>query len=293
MKNLIFIFILFFVACSANQQSKSDFGLVQAQLTSNTAVESANQNAQYNSPVFLDERKIQKHFEGRTATFVLLDVSGNKYVRYNERVAAERLSPCSTFKIPNSLIGLETGVIKDADFIIKWNGTKHPFDTWNKDQTLRTAISESVLWYYQELAKRVGEAAEKKYVREISYGNMDTSGGIDKPFWLQSSLTISADEQVEFLRRLHAGELPFSRRSVKIVLDILRLSDENGIVFRGKTGTAGNREKGIATLGWFVGSVTRNGKVYVFAVNIRGGDNPSGRTARKITESILKEMQLL
>lgn len=293
MKNLILFFILFFVACSASQQSKSGVGLAQAQPTSNTAVKSVNPNIQSDPPVFLDERKIRKHFEGRTATFVLLDVSGNKYMRYNKRVAAERLSPCSTFKIPNSIIGLETGVIKDADFVIKWDGRQHPFSTWNQDQTLRTAIGESVLWYYQELAKRVGEAAEKKYVREINYGNMDISGGIAKPFWLQSSLTISANEQVEFLRRLHAGELPFSKRSMEIVLDILRLSDENGVVFRGKTGTAGNREKGIATLGWFVGSVTRNGKVYVFAINIRGGDNPSGRTARKITENILKEMQLL
>lgn len=244
------------------------------------------------SPVF-DEQQIQKHFQGRIATFILLDVSNKKYVRYKERVAGERLSPCSTFKIPNSLIGLETGVIKDADFVIKWDGKQYPFDTWNKDQTLRSAIGESVVWYYRELARRVGETEEQKWVRKIDYGNMDASGGIEKPFWLQSSLTISDSEQIEFLRRLHAGELPFSKRSTDIVLDILRLSEENGTVFRGKTGTAGDRDKGIATLGWFVGSVERNGKVYIFATNIRGGDNPSGRTARKITEDILREMRLL
>lgn len=291
MKNLILLFIVFLVACSAGQQSRSDGGLIPAQPTLQA---STNRHTQPDSPVFWDEEKIKKHFAGRTAaTFVLLDVNSNRYMRYNNRVAAERLSPCSTFKIPNSLIGLETGVIKDADFVIKWNGAKHPFETWNKDQTLQTAMSESVLWYYQELAKRVGEDDVERYVRAIGYGNMDASGGIDKPFWLQSSLLISANEQVEFLRRLHTGELPFSKRSMEIVLDILRLSDENGVVFRGKTGTAGNREKGIATLGWFVGSVERKGKVHVFAVNIRGGDNPSGKAARKITENILKEMRLL
>lgn len=293
MKSLIFLLFFLFVSCSTGLRNESAVSLTQAQPNLPATIESENQNLQSNSPVFSDEQKIQKHFQGRTATFVLLDASSKKYVRYNERVAAERLTPCSTFKIPNSLIGLETGVIKDADFVIKWDGTKHPFATWNQDRTLRGAISESVLWYYQELARRVGEDKEQKWVSKIGYGNMDTSGGIEKPFWLQSSLTISADEQVEFLRRLHAGELPFSKRSTEIVLDILRLSDENGTIFRGKTGTAGDRDKGIATLGWFVGSVQKNGKVYIFATNIREGDNPSGRTARKITEDVLKEMRLL
>ncbi len=182
---------------------------------------------------------------------------------------------------------------RDANHFMKWDGTRHAIDTWNRDHTLRTAIGESVLWYYQELASRVGEARLKKYVRSVGYGNEDTSGGIGKPFWLQSSLKISANEQVEFLRRLHTGQLPFSKHSMDIVLDIMKLSENNETIFRGKTGTAGNRKKGIATLGWFVGSVTRGREVYVFATNIRGGENPSGRTARKITEDILKGMQLL
>lgn len=239
------------------------------------------------------EQSISKHFAGYQGTFVMLDVNRNKYVRYNRKLAAERLSPCSTFKIPNSLIGLETGVIADADHVIKWDGKRRMIEAWNQDLTLRAALKESAVWYYLELAAKVGEARLNKHVRTINYGNTDTSGGIAQPFWIEGSLKISADEQVEFLRRLHEGQLPFSIRSTEIVLDIMKLSEKDGVIFRGKTGTAGDLKKGIATLGWFVGSVVRDGRPYVFATNIRSGQNPSGRTARKITEDILKSMQLL
>lgn len=239
------------------------------------------------------EQDLSKFFAGRQATFVLLDVKRNKYVRYNKEVAAERLSPCSTFKIPNSLFGLEAGVIADAEHVIKWDGQRRTIEAWNQDLTLRAALKESAVWYYLELARKVGEARLSEYVRAISYGNADTSGGIAQPFWIEGSLKISADEQIEFLRRLHERQLPFSKRSTDIVLDIMKLSEKDGVIFRGKTGTAGDLKKNIATLGWFVGSVERDGQFYIFATNIRSGENPSGRTARKITEEVLKSMQLM
>src|SRR5215211_2840264 len=113
-------------------------------------------------------------FKDTKGAFVLYDQNNNRYVRYNVERCRERFSPKSTFKIPNSLIGLETGVIKDADFVIQWNKQKYPpqanwneepFVHWGQDHTLRSALKYSVVWYYRELALSVGPRGMNKYVR--------------------------------------------------------------------------------------------------------------------------------
>jgi beta-lactamase class D/lysophospholipase L1-like esterase len=239
-----------------------------------------------------EKSDLSSYFGKYSGAFVLLDASREKWLRYNPDLCSKRFSPCSTFKIPNSLIALETGVANGSDFGLKWDGQKQPIEAWNRDQTLRSAFSVSCVWYYQELAKRVGISRMDEFINKISYGNCDTSGGITK-FWLSSSLTISPDEQVDFLRRLHAGKLPFTRRSVDIVLDIMTVYRQGDIIYRGKTGTAGDPVKGITTQGWWVGSVCGPNGDYYFATCITGGDNPSGKIARQITESILADLKLL
>ncbi len=239
-----------------------------------------------------EEHDLSAFFGRYSGAFVLLDASRDHWLRYHSELCHKSVSPCSTFKILNSLIALETGVATGPEFSLPWNGTKYPIEDWNRDQTLRTAFSVSCVWFYQELARRIGTSRMKEFVTRIPYGNCDTSGGIDS-FWLGSSLKISPDEQVEFLRRLHERKLPFSGRSVDFVLDIMVLSQQGGSIYRGKTGTAGDRTKGVATLGWWVSSVSTPKGSYYFATNITGGNNPSGQTARKVTESILTDLRLL
>lgn len=239
-----------------------------------------------------EERDLSSFFGNYSGAFVLLDAAHGHWLRYHPGLCRQRVTPCSTFKIPNSLISLETGVANGPDFSLPWDGTRYPIDSWNHDQTLRSAFSVSCLWFYQELARRVGRQRMNEFVTRIHYGNGDTSGGITN-FWLSSSLTISPDEQVDFLRRLHARQLPFSARSVDILLDIMTVSRQGQIVYRGKTGTAGDPVKQIATRGWWVGSVSTPKGDYFFATCITGGDNPSGRTARQITEAILASLKIL
>jgi beta-lactamase class D len=239
-----------------------------------------------------EERNLSSFFGKYSGAFVLLDVAHGHWLRYHPDLCRKRVSPCSTFKIPNSLIALETGVAGGPDFSLPWDGTKYPIEAWNHDQTLRSAFSVSCFWFYQELARRVGRQRMNEFVTGIRYGNCDLSGGITN-FWLSSSLAISPDEQVDFLRRLHARQLPFSTRSVDFVLDIMTISQQGQTVYRGKTGTAGDPVKQIATQGWWVGSVCSPRGDYCFATCITGGDNPSGRTARAITEAILADLKIL
>jgi beta-lactamase class D len=225
--------------------------------------------------------------------FVLYDSKRNRYLRHNEARCRERFSPFSTFKIPNSLIGLETGVIPDAEFRIKWDAKKYPahdqdtlpFNTWWQDQTLRTAIKRSVVWYYRELATAVGKPRMKQYVRRLRYGNGDVSGPINN-FWLNDSLKISADEQVEFLKRLYKEELPVSPRSMKIVKEIITLEETPDYRLSGKTGGGPLGENRF--LGWFVGYVETKDDTYFFATQIEGPTYASVRDERiAVTKRIL------
>ena len=229
-------------------------------------------------------------FPGFRATLVVRDVAEGRSVRHDPDLARERRAPCSTFKIPNSIIGLETGVISDASFVIPWDGKTRDIPAWNRDHDLRSAIRDSVVWYYQELARRVGEERMRHWVHALRYGNEDVSGGVDR-FWLGSSLRISADEQVDFLARLHAGELPASARSVGIVKEILVQDDAPGIVYRGKTGSC--QDPGAAVPhGWWVGSVERDGRLHVFAARIEGV-GASGRVCRPLAEKALVRLGVL
>ena len=228
--------------------------------------------------------------------FVLYDLKKNRYLRYNEARCRERFTPYSTFKIANSLVGLETGVIADAEFVIKWDEKKYPpfsqdtlpFSAWWQDQTLRTAIKRSVVWYYRELALRVGERRMKEHVHRLRYGNEDTSGPLDG-FWLGSTLKISADEQVEFLKRLYKEDLPVSKRSLRIVKDIITLEEAPGYRLSGKTG-GGPLGEG-RFLGWFVGYVEAKGDTYVFATQIEGPTYASIRDERiAVTKRTLSDL---
>jgi bla regulator protein BlaR1 len=188
------------------------------------------------------------------------------------------------------LIGLESGVLKDENTMFKWDGTKHSIESWNRDHTLASAISNSVVWYYKILASRVGEKAMQEYIDKIGYGNKDISGGIDK-FWLQSSIEISPMEQVELLRKMYHYELPFAKENIDIVKKIMILSTENGTVFRGKTGSGGKNNNYIN--GWFVGYAEKEGKVYFYAANIEAEKDADGKHAKDITISILRDKNIL
>ena len=218
------------------------------------------------------------------------DLAHDHYIRYNPEQCSERFLPASTFKIINSLIALETGVIPDENYVIEWDGTQYEIPAWNQDHDMRTAMQNSVVWYYQELARRVGKEKMQNYIDAVGYGNQDISGEID-PFWLNGALRISADEQVEFLKRLYQGDLPFSERSMEIVRDIMVLEKTDLYQLSGKTGT------GLVDdlyLGWFVGYLEEDNNVYFFATNIQGtSPDAKGSIVKEITLNILQDIELL
>ena len=140
------------------------------------------------------------HVQG---SFLLFNSKEDSYVAYDTARCRQRFIPASTFKIFNSLVALETGVIPDEHYVMKWDSTVRRVPAWNKDQDMAEAIRNSTVWYYQEIARRVGQQRMQRYIDLEHYGNMDISGGIDQ-FWLRGGLRISQFEQIDLLRNLMA-----------------------------------------------------------------------------------------
>jgi len=206
-----------------------------------------------------DFKKYYDQFNVR-GCFALYDAHAKKYTLYNKDQFTEPFSPASTFKICNTLIGLETGIIPDENFVIAWDSIKRN-PVWDADHDLKTAFKNSTVWYYQELARRVGGQQMKYWIDKVNYGNKDTTGGLDK-FWLTGGLRITPQQQIDFLQRLHNNNLPFSQRSMDIVKSIMVTKDTSDYVIRAKSGWGMRPNEDI---GWHVGYLETKGRIYYFA----------------------------
>ena len=204
---------------------------------------------------------------GTEGTFVGYKVDEYLIVASDKIRSGEDRLPASTFKVPNSLIALETGVVADPDKdVFKWDGVTRSIEAWNKDHTLRSAIAASAVPVYQEIARRIGAERMQKYVDLLDYGNHNIGGGIDQ-FWLTGDMRIDPMQQVDFLDRLRRGVLPVSKRSQEMVRDILPVAKVGDATIRYKTGLLG-AERGQPSLGWLVGWAEKGSQQTVFAMNM-------------------------
>ncbi len=213
-----------------------------------------------------DEPELVALFEeaGVTGTLVMFDVDRDVLRVVNPARANRRYVPASTFKILNTLIGLETGVVEGPDTRFRWDGEPREIEAWNRDHTLESAFRESVVWVYQAIARAVGLERMRALVRASGYGNGAVGGAVDR-FWLSGPLAISAREQVEFLQRMYFGELPFGEQTIERVQSIMLVEREGGSELFGKTGWA--RRVG-PDLGWLVGYHQSERGLTFFAVNL-------------------------
>jgi beta-lactamase class D len=237
---------------------------------------------------------LRKHFDRfhLQGSFVLYDLKEDTWILSNRDQLHTPFTPASTFKICNSLIGLETGVIPNENYVITWDKIVRGRSEWNKDHDMKMAFKNSTVWFYQELARRVGGERMKQWLDRIGYGNADTSGGIDR-FWLSGGLRITPEQQILFLKRLFTGELPFSRRTLDIVRRIMIAKDTVTYTIRAKTGWG---DQDGLDIGWYVGYVQKKTGVYFFATCAQrpASDSPDFLSARiEITTSILKELGIL
>ncbi len=241
------------------------------------------------------DNSLKKYFDSANVEgcFTLLDNSDGKVTVYNMQLDTTRFTPASTFKIINSLIGLQTGVITNDTMMIKWDGIVRTPDTWNKDLGMREAFKLSSVPYYQEVARRIGKDTLQKWLDTLGYGNKKISGTRADTFWLDNSLKISADEQLGLMKKLYFDQLPF-RKSVHEAVKLAMVQEENTLYkLSYKTGWGVDELE--HNIGWLVGWVEENNHVYFFVTLIKAGAHTMDmRKVRiDITKGILKQLGFL
>lgn len=230
---------------------------------------------------------LSAHFLDFDGSFVLFDSATDTWQIYNKEYAVLRFAPDSTYKIYDALLGLEAGIIEPAQSQMVWDGEDYPFEAWNTDQDLNSAMENSVNWYFQNIDQQAGSEIIREHIKQIGYGNQDLSGNLSS-YWLESSLKISPVEQVELLVKLQDNEFPFKPSNITAVKNSIRLYSSEQGTFYGKTGTG--RINGNDVNGWFIGFIEKSGHTYYFAINIQSDEEADGSNASEIALSILSDM---
>ena len=238
---------------------------------------------------------IQQAMKDRVGSVIIIDCASGETTDFDPKASAERLPPCSTFKIWNALLGLEEGLLSSPDEpFYQWDGVRRDIAAWNKDLNLRDAFQASCVPAFQSLAKRIGPDRMSRWLATIGYGDQNTTAGIDV-FWLPAparrTILISPKEQAELLRKLAGGKLPIKPDSLKTLKDLMRVRETPGATLYGKTGSGTISADG-TKLGWFVGFVESGERCFSFAAAMQGA-KASGAETRSLVETILLDLKLL
>ncbi len=227
---------------------------------------------------------LSNSFGENKGSFVLYDSAQDTWQIYDQERAVTRISPVSTYKIYSALFGLESGIITPEDTLILWDGQHHEYDEWNCDQTLESAMRNSVTWYFQAIDRQSDLSAVHDYIRQIGYGNQTINEDLSS-YWTDSSLKISPIEQVELLQKFYYNQFDFSPEHIETVKNAICLGSSAYGTLYGKTGTEERDGENIS--GWFIGYIENNGHLYFFAANIQNEQLATGPRAAELTLSIL------
>jgi len=245
-----------------------------------------------------EDKSLGKYFTENNVTgcFGLYNNATNQFTFYNKkRFTDSSYLPASTFKIVNSLIGLQTGVITNDSMIIKWDGVKRNIEAWNKDLSMYEAFRVSAVPYYQEVARRIGKERMEQWMDSIHYGAgpKDTvfriRTAVDS-FWLDNTLKLTPDEELGLMKLLYFNQLPFFKTYQETVKKAMLFENETTYRLSYKTGW-GRTEKG-NHLAWVVGWIEENNHPYFFVLNFESADpNADIPTIRmKILKGILTQL---
>lgn len=219
------------------------------------------------------------HVDG---SFSLLNNQTGTITVYNMKLDTERVSPGTSFKILNTLIGIQTGNIENENTVIKDSSDTNKI-------SLSKAFKSSFIPYFQALALKIGEDSMKLWIDSISYGNKNIAGPLDS-FWLNNQLKISPDEQLGFMSKLYFTQLPFQKYAQQVVQDQMLQEDNTLYKLSYTTGTVMDEKDN--PVAWALGWIEENRHLYFFVTLIKSQDKSEDvkTIAVNITREILKEM---
>ncbi|HEY9770518.1 MAG TPA: class D beta-lactamase [Coleofasciculaceae cyanobacterium] len=245
----------------------------------------------------IEQINFQQHFAnlGVNGSIIIYDLNRDRFYQHNPNRNNATFLPGSTYKIPNSLIALETEVIKNDVEVLTWDGIERglddsPIPEWNQDLNMRLAFKYSAIWFYQVLARKIGHQRMQDFVNKIQYGNQNIGAAenLDN-FWLEGELRITPQQQIDFLRRLEQNELPVAPKNLALVKDIAITEQTSNYVLRAKTGWVTSVTPQI---GWYVGYLEQNNNVYFFATNIDIVTEKDSAARLEVTRLCLQDLGL-
>ena len=250
-----------------------------------------------NSNNVTQDESLKQYFDGKnvTGTFGIYDNAQGQFTIYNlSRYKDSAYLPASTFKIVNSLVGLETGKIVDEKMLIEWNGLQTTRSECDRRLTMQQAFTLSCFPYYQEVARRIGKDTMQFYLDSLGYGSRYSRAVIKRidSFWVDNSVKITADEQLGLVKKLYFDQLPFQKRTQRVVKEIMLVEKNSNYALSYKTGW-GYKENG-NSIGWIAGWIEENKHPYPFVLNVEGPHDMDMRTIRlNILKEILKHLGYL
>lgn len=244
------------------------------------------------------------YFQNLKGCFLLYNIKTKNFEKViNDDVCREQFPACSTFKVPLAVIAFDSGVLKDENVILKWDGIKGIREETNRDHNAKTWMRDSVVWFSQRITSKLGSKKFQKYLDDFNYGNKDITAGITTAWIISPSkekaLKISAYEQVDFMKKLWTNALPVTERSMKLTQDITFIEESaKGYRLSGKTGSGFYDKEQKLNLGWFVSHI-QNGEQEYIAVTTLSDLTPvsevkhyGGPRAKELTKNILEDQGL-
>lgn len=243
------------------------------------------------------------YFPQMKGCFLLYNLKTEKFEKViGDQTCQERFPACSTFKVPLAVMAFDSGVLKDENQMLRWDGKKQFLEQWNRDHNAATWMSNSVVWFSQRITPKLGKKKFQTYLNNFDYGNKDLAGGITQA-WLNSpnnsvGLKISGYEQIEFLKRLWKKQLPVSNRSMELTQKITYLeTSPKGFKLSGKTGSNFYDKEKKVQFGWFISHITDGEKEYLTVANLSDlapveTKSFGGRRSKEITKMILADLGL-
>lgn len=233
-----------------------------------------------------EENKIEDLYRLNKITGSILIESMDGKIHYQHNVNdAVGFLPASTFKIPNTLIILQEGLIKDQSEVIKWDGKERDYAPWNQDQTLKSAFQISCVWCYQRYARQIGDKKYHAYLQKFDYGNHLTGSNIAR-FWLDGDLRMSVKQQVNFLRKVYSEDLPIEKRHIKTLKSIMLSDQTDNYKVWSKTGWSGKD-------GWYVGYLVTDNQTWFFANHIEINKNSDLSFRKKLTMETFRILNIV
>ncbi len=226
---------------------------------------------------------------------LIYDLQNKNYYSNDFSWAKNGKLPASTYKIPNSIIALETGVVHDQNTIFPWNGERRFLKSWEEDLTFKQAFQRSCVPCYQEVARKIGVKRMNTYLEKFQYGNMQVDSTNLDSFWLQGNSRVNQFQQIDFLARFYQSKLPISKRTETTAKEMMILKKTENYVLRGKTGWSIVDD---LHNGWFVGYVENGTKVFFFATNVAPVSNKFDQkkfqeSRKEVTYKALQQLDIL